>query len=186
MFHLAKECRRSLEAANVRLIATYFPPATFTGEAADFVVRWYGSSLYLLGERPLWPAKRDRTIYRFTWLRSVHDLVSIPLMVLPDGSGQVQTRVLKGTAWSPQSKSISVTAADVSRIETLIDTAEFWEMTTEGGSSGCDGAEWILEGNRRGLYHVVSRWNARKTPLGKAALALIELSGYKAPDAEIY
>jgi hypothetical protein len=185
-FHLAEECRRSLEGANVSLVATYFPPKTFTGGAGDFVVQWYGSSLYLLDEKPLWPASPDKTVYRFTWLRSFRELVSITLTNLPDGSGRIRTQVLKRSAWSPQSKSTGVAAADVIRIEALIETAAYWQMTTEGGSSGCDGAEWILEGNRHGLYHIVSRWDARKTPLGRAALALIQLSGYTAPDDEVY
>jgi hypothetical protein len=185
-FHLAEECRRSLESANVSLVAKYFPPKTFTGGAADFVVQWYASALYLLDERPLWPPSPDKTVYRFTWLRSFHDLVSIAFTVFPDGSGQIRTRVLKRDAWNPQSKLTDVTAADVSRVEALIATAEFWQMTTEGGSSGCDGAEWILEGTQRGLYHIVSRWDARKTPFGKAALALVQLAGYKVPDAELY
>lgn len=185
-FHLVEECRRSLEAANVSLVVAYFPPKTFTGRAADFVVQWYGSALYLLDEKPLWAASPDKTVYRFTWLRSFHELVSITLTVLPDGSGQIQTQVLKRGAWNPQSRSTNVAAADVLRIEALIKTAEFWQMTTEGGSSGCDGAEWMLEGNRHGVYHIVSRWDARKTPLGRAALALIQSSGYPAPDDEVY
>ena len=57
-------------------------------------------------------------------------------------------------------------------------------MTTEGGPRGCDGAEWVLEGVLGSQYHIVTRWDAKRTVFGKALLEMLRLSNYKTD--EIY
>jgi hypothetical protein len=42
---------------------------------------------------------------------------------------------------------------------TLLREARFWELPTSGGHGGFDGADWLVEGNREGGYHRVSRWS---------------------------
>ena len=35
----------------------------------------------------------------------------------------------------------------------------FWELPESGGHAGFDGADWLVEGNREGRYHRVTRWS---------------------------
>ena len=184
---LAQRCRRDLESANATLIYTYFPPKTFQSGAGDFMVQWYSSVLYGLGEKPLWPADPKQMAYRFVWMRSFHDQVSITMTVQPEGDGQIRLQIYKQIPQQLESKVLSLSKDQVREVIALIDEANFWKMTTEGnGPQGTDGAEWVLEGVHSGHYHIVTRWDASGTAFGKALLKLLQLSGYNPPQNEIY
>lgn len=186
-FALAQQCRRDLEDTNATLIFTYFPPNTFQGRAGDFMVHWYSSVLYALDEKPLWPPNPEQATYRFTWMRSFHDQVSITMGVQRDGDGQLRLHIYRRVPQQLESSAQSLSKEQVERVVSLIEEANFWKMTTEGdGPQGMDGAEWVLEGVQGGQYHVVTRWDASGTPFGKALLELLQLSNYNPPKNEIY
>ena len=50
--------------------------------------------------------------------------------------------------------------------------------------SGLDGADWVVEGRRAGLYHAVIRWEPKPGPFRDACEELIKASGVSFP-AEI-
>ena len=186
-FALAQRCRRDLEDANATLIFTYFPPNTFQGGAGDFRVQWYSSVLYGLDEKPLWPPNPKLVTYRFTWMRSFHDQVSITMDVQPEGDGHLRLHIFHRASQQLESSAQSLSKEQVGRAVSLIEGANFWKMPTEGnGPQGMDGAEWVLEGVQGGQYHVVTRWDAGGTPFGKALLELLQLSNYNPPKNEIY
>jgi hypothetical protein len=187
LYRLAQRCRKDLESTNATLIFKYFPPNTFQNRGGDFMVEWYSSVLYGLEEKPLWPADPEQMIYRFVWMRSFHDQVSITLQVQPEGSGQLRLQIYKRVPGQLVSETQSLTKEQVRKVLTLIEEANFWRMTTEGdGPEGEDGAEWVLEGVQGGKYHIVTRWNAKRTVFGEALLELIRLSNYNPPKNEIY
>jgi hypothetical protein len=176
-----------LEDTNATLIFTYFPPNTFQGRAGDFMVHWYSSVLHGLEEKPLWPPNPNQATYRFAWMRSFHDQVSITMDVKPEGDGQLRLHVYRRAAQQVASSAQSLSKEQVGRVVSLIEQADFWKMTTEGEEpQGLDGAEWVLEGAQAGQYHVVTRWDASGTPFGKALLELLQLSNYNPPKDEIY
>ena len=178
---------RDLEDTNATLIFTYFPPNTFQGRAGDFMVQWYSSVLYGLEEKPLWPPNPKQVTYRFTWMRSFHDQVSITMDVQPKGDGQLGLHIFHRVPQQLESSAQSLSKEQVGRVVSLIEGANFWKMTTEGeGPQGMDGAEWVLEGVQDGQYHMVTRWDASGTPFGKALLELLQLSNYNPPKSEIY
>ena len=184
---LAQRCRRDLESANATLIYTYFPPKTFQSGAGDFMVQWYSSVLYGLGEKPLWPADPKQMTYRFVWMRSFHDQVSITMTVQPEGDGQIRLQIYKRIPQQLESRVLSLSKDQVREVIALIDEANFWKMTTEGnGPQGTDGAEWVLEGVHSGEYHIVTRRDASGTVFGKALWKLLRLSDYNTPQNEIY
>lgn len=185
-FNLAQQCRRDLEDTNATLIVTYFPPNTFVSPGGDFMVHWYSSVFYELGEKPLWPANPKKVTYRFVWIRSFHDPVSITMDVQPEGTGQLYLHINGLIPRELESKSQSLTKEQVERVLALINGTSFWKMTTKGGPQGNDGAEWVLEGIQGGRYHVVTRWNASGTVFGKALLEFLRLSNYYSPENEIY
>jgi len=186
-FTLAQQCREDLEDTNATLIFTYFPPNTFHGRAGDFMVHWYSSVLYGLEEKPLWPPNPKQVTYRFAWIRSFHDQVSITMDVQPKGDGQLGLHIYRRVPQHLESSTQTLNKEQVGRVVSLIEEANFWKMTTEGeGPQGTDGAEWVLEGVQGGRYHVVTRWDASGTPFGKALLELLQLSNYKPPKDEIY
>ena len=186
-FTLAQQCRKDLEDTNATLIFTYFPPNTFHGRAGDFMVHWYSSVLYGLEEKPLWPPNPKQVTYRFAWMRSFHDQVSITMDVQPKGDGQLRLHIYHRVPQHLESSTQTLNKEQVGRVVSLIEEANFWKMTTEGkGPQGMDGAEWVLEGVQDGQYHIVTRWDASGTPFGKALLELLQLSNYNPPKNEIY
>lgn len=184
VYSLAQQCREELEDTNATLIFTYFPPNTFQASGGDFMVQWYSSVLYALDEKPLWPPDPKNVTYRFIWMRSFHDQVSITMYVQPDGSGQLRLQALGRIPRKLESRTESLNKEQVQGVLALIEKAEFWKMETEGGPHGNDGAEWVLEGVQAGQYHIVTRWDARNTGFGKALLEMLRLSNYKTD--EIY
>lgn len=187
LFDLAQECRKDLEDANATLIYTYFPPNTFKSRAGEFTVHWYSGVLYALDEKPLWPPDPKGVAYRFLWMRSFHDQVSITMEIQEGGGAQLRLQVYKRASRKLESRTLSLTKAQVEDAVSLIEQAGFWNMTTEGeASGGMDGAEWVLEGVQNGQYHIVTRWDASRTSFGRALLELLQLSNYNPPKAEIY
>jgi len=184
VYILAKQCREDLEDTNATLIFTYFPPNTFQASGGDFMAQWYSSVLYALDEKPLWPADPKNVTYRFIWMRSFHDQVSITMYVQPEGSGQIRLQILGRIPRKLESRTESLSKGQAQGVLALIEKAEFWKLETEGGPHGCDGAEWVLEGVRAGQYHIVTRWDARNTAFGKALLEMLRLSNDKTD--EIY
>lgn len=186
-FTLAQQCRNDLEDANATLIFTYFPPNVFQSRAGAFMVHWYSSVLYKLNEKPLWPPDPGQVIYRFIWMRSFHDQVSIMMRVLPEGDGLLRLQIYKRVPQQLETRTQSLSKEQADRVLSLIKDAGFWEMTTEGeGPQGTDGAEWVLEGVQDGKYHIATRWNASGTAYGKALLELLRLSNYNPPNNEVY
>jgi len=185
-FSLAEQCRRDLEDTNATLLVTYFPQNAFASPGGDFMVQWYSGVFYELGEKPLWPANPKQVTYRFVWIRSFHDPVSITMDVQPGGTGQLHLHINGLVPRELESKTQALSKQQAQEVLELIDRAGFWNMATEGGPHGNDGAEWILEGVQGGQYHVVTRWDASGTAFGKALLELIRLSNYNPPKNEIY
>jgi len=185
-FGLAQRCRKDLEDTNATLIFKYFPPNTFQSRAGEFMVQWYSSVLYGLEEKPLWPADPKQVNYRFVWMRSFHDQVSITMNVQPEGDGQLRLQIYRQISQQLESRTQSLSKQQVREVLALIEEASFWKMATEGGPRGCDGAEWVLEGVQGGHYHIVTRWDASGTTFGKVLLELLRLSNYNPPKNETY
>ena len=83
-------CLSALERKNASFFVSYFPPQTFTSQAADLKLRWYSADMYALGEKPLWPTSTEHeTIYRLTYLPAFSGPTVITLSVSPGRAGQV-------------------------------------------------------------------------------------------------
>jgi hypothetical protein len=56
--------------------------------------------------------------------------------------------------------------------------ARFWEMPTRDGPGGLDGEELVVEGVRRGAYHVVDRWSPETGDFRRLCRHMLDLSGF--------
>lgn len=60
----------------------------------------------------------------------------------------------------------------------------FWQVPTVNNRMfGCDGTEWILEGNSAGLYHIAQRWEGGI--IAKACMVLLKMTDLKIGKEEI-
>lgn len=170
------------ETWNAWRFVNYFPPGTITNTTQ---VAWYSSSMYQLGEKPLWPpSSENEEAFRFTHLGAFTGPKAVTLSVLPDGSGKVKMAILHEFPEQVSSEQLSTVPEDqVSDFLKHLNQAHFWEMPSESQHRGLDGAEWVIEGVQEGKYHIAVRWcpgdSPEDAPFAAAARSLLELAGQK-------
>lgn len=68
----------------------------------------------------------------------------------------------------------------------LIESAGFWAMPAWARNEGNDGAQWIVEARLATSYHVVDRWDAKETAIGKVGLFLLGLARLNLRAEDVY
>jgi hypothetical protein len=121
-------------------------------------------------------------VYRFLLLRTFDRPVCIVIQIKPDGSGELRLKVTDGAGGYDPGKVVVFESKRLVSTETeawlaSLDKAHFWEMSSLSHEGGFDGSQWILEGVKRGRYHVVDFWSPDSGAFRDAALLLIGLSG---------
>ena len=78
-----------------------------------------------------------------------------------------------------------LSAADWGRLHRTLDAAKFWSLDASGNRSGLDGADWLIEGRRKDIYHAVHRWSpcGEIHDLGRLFFAM---AGSPLADVELY
>jgi len=152
----------------------FFPKGTFAaeGNGEALVLTWYSRQLKGLEEPSLWALSRNdkhTVVYRFLWLRTFHHPVAIRVIIAPNGTGEIITKVGSGAGgYAPgpliENQMKKLSTVEVKYLLEQINGAHFWELPTEQkrASLGMDGARWILEGIQDGNYHIVDRWSPTK------------------------
>jgi hypothetical protein len=175
---------------------SYFPNGALSDydRADSFKARWYSDQLRALEEPSLLEEAnmQSRQSYRFLWLRTFHHPVAVRLDITPDGTGKLTVKIANGAGgYKPgkliENKSPLVTQKQTDKFLQHVKDAGFWELSSYEKTSGCDGAEWIIEGVKDGKYHVVNRWTPSKGPARELGMALaFELAQLKIPKDELY
>lgn len=205
LFSVATKLLYEVDLRNAYRLRQYFPPGTFRGiyEGRDrSIQRWYAQNLFALREESLFSEQLapGSAVYRFLWLRSFHNPVSVRLRVFPDGRGVATLKVSDGAGgYNPGSlaeqKEVPVSAEDVAVfLAKLEQGAHFWDLPTEPPENcskdsctvGVDGARWIWEANSEGRYHIVDRWSPDKGEYRAAAMFLLRKVGYSVPKDHTY
>lgn len=176
----------------------YFPVGIFAPleGGMNWLVKAYSSSLAAMQEPPLSSSKDKNTeTYRFLWLRSFHEPVSIRLYRVKNqnymtvkqlpSSGIVQN----GQTIFPKNLTINetrpVSDAEWERFQELLKKSDFWSMPTEDGKlPGTDGARWLLEGIKFNKYHVVNRQSPEQGDYREACIYLLRISGLKIDESK--
>ncbi|MBL7905636.1 MAG: hypothetical protein JNL22_11495 [Bacteroidales bacterium] len=157
---------------------------------AKFVLGWYSGQLFALKE-PLVYNQTNRTIYRFTWLRTFHEPVAIRLEKT-DNSYTLYWKQTSGAGgYDPGELTVNsskqLTKEQWDKLISLLKSADFWNMTTKSKDDmGNDGSQWIIEGIENGKYHVVDRWTPRNNNFQKCGQYLIELTDLKVSGSDLY
>ena len=175
---------------------SYFPNGALSDydRVDSFKARWYSDQLRAL-EEPSLLEEADtpsRQSYRFVWLRTFHHPVAVRLDIMSDGTGKLTVKIANGAGGYKPGKLIENTSPSVTQKQTdkfleQVKDAGFWELSSYEKTSGCDGAEWIIEGVKDGKYHVVNRWTPGKGPVRELGMTLaFELARLKIPKDELY
>ncbi len=179
---LALGCGLQTTAAEIR----YFPDRSLSDrpDLHEFTVQWYGKHLRAMNEPSLFQASNDPSAqaYRFLWLRSFHAPVAVRLQVHPGGDGTLTVTVLSGAGGYEPGKVkvhrvLPVEASKVAVFLEALETLGFWGLPGPDPSrTGLDGAQWVLEGTRKGAYWVLDRWSPGKGAYRDACLLLLSFS----------
>ena len=187
----------------------YFPPGTLgeTPQSSHFREQWYSDQLHALKEPSLWELSKTQSTetYRFLWLRSFHQPISVRLDISHHGTGVLTTKAASGRGgYKPGNLTTNKTRA-LTKEQTIwfldrIEEQGFWSLPAyakphkEVGPNGestvevnLDGAQWILEGIKDGQYHVADRWSPGNGPVRTLGIImLIDLGKLKLLYEEVY
>jgi hypothetical protein len=152
---------------------------------------WYYKHLKVLEEPSIYQLKsiEERTIIRFTWLRTFDQPISIRLIVNEDESGILYVKMSNGKGGYEPGTIVINERKDLLKqtVASFINTIEnmnFWNLPSTTEQHGFDGSQWIFEGLSGGEYHVVERWSPESGAIKNLGLMFLKISGLE--DQEIY
>lgn len=197
---IARRLLHEVDVSNAYRLRNYFPHGVFDPDDArrdDFVRRWYSGQLLALEEPALHMQHlpENTSIYRFVWLRSFDEPVSVRLQVDATGRGTATLHVADGAGgYRPgvtvKARQRTVTPRDVRAFLDLLQKADYWTQPSREpptpGIVHVDGAQWIIEANKAGRYHIVERWSPSDGPFRDAAALLLRIVGYKPAKDTMY
>jgi hypothetical protein len=141
---------------------------------------WYSEELKLLGEPSLWePTPGQNTeSYRFLWLRSFQPDLSVRLDVTGDGTSSLTTKIARSkhsrnSGKLKTSHVLQVTKEQTTLFLATIEEHRFCNLPSAHSYRGLDGADWIIEGNRGGTYHVIDRWMPKDGDVRAIGFAMV-------------
>jgi len=196
--------------SSARAIPTdYFPPGTLeeTAQSSQFREQWYSDQLRSLKEPSLWELSKTQSTqtYRFLWLRSFHQPISVRLDISHDGTGVLTTKAASGQGGDKPGKLVTNKSRALTKEQTTwfldrIEAQGFWSLPVyekvrrgvgpNGEATvevGLDGAQWILEGINEGQYHVADRWSPRNGPLRTLGMIMLfDLAKLNIPHEDVY
>ena len=123
-----------------------------------------------MDERPLEDYRNGNSdeVYRFVWLRSFHDPITVRIVVSTNESAVITLKQLKRVVedhrWVGRglcrTEQYPLTQAQFENFMSFLRGSRFWDLPSGNPrGSGLDGASWILEGMRGDQYHLTDRWS---------------------------
>lgn len=161
------------------------------GTVNSIYLEWFSEQLFALKEPLLFNKETDKEVYRFTWLRTFDNPISLRIEKSKEGI-RVYSKVGRGLGgYSPKkikrSKVKKVTIDEWEEFTKLIQVMNFWNSINHGSIPASDGAVWILEGSTSDKYTVISkRFVSEGSPMYEVAMFLLHLSGTSVNKNRIY
>lgn len=152
---------------------------------------WYEPHLIAMGEPSIYAGVAQGQQVRFLWLRTFHEPVAVRVWAAAQGY-RLRAVVLSGKGGYEPGRIADVVERRLSESEwnavlKKLRAADFMALPSQEDSMGLDGAQWILESNALGKYHMVDRWSDALTPgYREVCLYLLKLAGISVPRDEMY
>jgi len=126
----------------------------------------FAQTLQQMDEPVYWDAadiETSGTMYRFVWLRTFHNPVSITIELPFEGEVCLTQKVFDGKAGFNigNIKAQRILHVERAKLKQLISELQgrFWSAPEFDGLLGCDGATWMIEGIENGRHHLAHRWS---------------------------
>jgi len=172
----------------------FFPVNALDTARSDndaFEREWYSRHLVAMRQASLSCGEASASeTYRFLWLRSFHRSISVRVVLKRDGA-RIEFIELTGSGgYEPghirRHTERRLSQNEVDRFAKALNDADFWQLPTSISDRGLDGAEWIIEGQRRGTYHVVERLSPEGGSYRALGLFFLKRAHFSALPSEIY
>ncbi|HEO65817.1 MAG TPA: hypothetical protein ENI73_08095 [Spirochaetes bacterium] len=169
------------KASSKKLDESYFPK----NKIGEFRAKWYSKHLRKANEPILYTLTNKKTeIYRFTWLRTFHHPIMIRVYQSGGKSFLIAKELSGAGGYDPGELKHNVKRQLLKKewqnILEHVKKSSYWYLKTKiDDLLGFDGAKWIMEGVKKGKYHVVDRWSPEKGSYRELCLYLLKLSGLK-------
>jgi hypothetical protein len=160
---------------SARAQTEYFPKGSLNDdEKGDkFRREWYSEHLQAMKEPSLWEMSRNKNshAYRFLYLRSFHNPIAVRVDLNDKGAGTIVVKILSGAGgYKPghvtRNERRKLTKLEIEHLLLVMNELKFWELPSypqmPPDTIGLDGAQWITEGVKGGVYHVVDRWSPER------------------------
>ena len=103
----------------------------------------------------------EKEVYQFYWERSFDDTMVFRVDI---SSPKISTITIKKFSKERPKNIIKnevflLTKTHLKNFKRFLKGSQFWNLSSENGSGGLDGATWILEGIKNGKYHYTKRWS---------------------------
>ena len=150
------------------------------GKFDEFLIKWYSKQLFALNEPLLFNKNQDKEIYRFTYLRTFDNPISI--RIEKDKTGIYLTwKKSDGKGGFEPGKIIidrqcNLNLKDWILFKSKIRKANFWNLELGRSITGEDGSEWILEGFTPENYRVITMWSLPAGDFYETCIYLISLT----------
>lgn len=160
-------------------------------ESALFVNTWFSQQLKALAE-PILYKNYDFEAYRFTWLRTFHNPISLRLELRNDEYLLFVKRANGAGGYNPgqvvQNDTIRITESQWNEVISKIYNINFWGISTVEKSDMIvmDGAMWIFEARKDNNYNMVYRQTSKGAEINELCMLLLNISGLKIKKKEIY
>ncbi len=155
----------------------------------DFEIGMHSSYLRAMGEPSLSCGTTDNT-YRFTWLRSFHNPISVRVTQNGHRFIMVATELSNTDGNGPRKvarqKKVILTSTQFLKIQEAIKETKFWGLRTNDNKMGTDGSTWILEASESKRYHFVTRWSPERGPVRSIGMLFIQVTGWNFANDPIY
>lgn len=169
--------------------ATVAQEAYFPKDFEQFKSDWYTKQLKALKEPSLvaLAATHKGESYRFLWLRTFHHPIAVRIDVNSDGTSQLTEKMTSGAGgYDPGQlvldKTSTLTKEQTDAFLSTVRNSNLWKMPTTQKPEGLDGAQWVIELTKDGVYHVVDRWSPRGGPVRRTGMMMVHtLAKLKVP-----
>ena len=152
--------------------------------AEELRSEWISSNFAALEEYPIWSSSPDGEIYRFTYLPTFRNPVSIRVKIRDDGVGYIFYKRSDGASGYDPGELSAITKRELSIREAQEVRARLGflkECRDPQTKRGFDGSYWIFEHRDRTGYCAVYVWQPRTGKWRQAGEFLFDLVGYRGP-----
>lgn len=164
---------------------TIFTYSTALPETVDTLhLEWFSEQLFALNEPLLFNNETNKETYRFTWLRTFDNPISLRIEK-EESEIWIYTKVGSGAGGYPpetikSNRKKKVSISEWEEFIGLLNEHDFWNSINHGSIPGTDGSQWIFEGSTSKKYSVINKSSVREgSALYEIGLFLIDLSNVR-------